>query len=822
MADVLRYRVRIHGVVQGVGFRPFVFRLALRHGLTGLIANDPSGIILEVQGESGSLAAFQSDLRNNPPPASAIDGITVEELVPIPEPGFQIVGSRDDAEAVAFISPDLATCENCLRELFDPSDRRFRYPFLNCTQCGPRFTIVRRLPYDRPNTTIARFTMCPRCWEEYLDPSHRRFHAQPNACPICGPRIWLVPSSAADSALSSPNDVGSWFQGETALCRAISLLEAGRVLAVKGIGGFHLACDATDDQAVERLRRCKEREGKPFALMAASLEMIRRYVEVHPEDERLLTSPRRPVVLLGRRSTLEGAPPLSQRVAPGNASLGFMLPYSPLHHLLIRDRPLVMTSGNRRNEPIVRENDEALRRLSPLVDALVLHDRPIEVACDDSVVRTFLGHEYLVRRSRGYAPMPLPWPSSRGPRVLAVGGELKATFCLTVPPQAYLSQHIGDMENLETEASFDLAVSHFLKLYGPRLDRIACDLHPDYLSTRWAERYASALGCPLIRVQHHHAHAAALLAEHDRIEAGPVLGMIFDGTGYGPDGAIWGGEVLQAQAHAYRRLAHLKYVAMPGGNAAIQRPYRMALAHLRAAGLSWEGDLPCVAACAQSERRVLERIIDREIQSPRTSSMGRFFDGCAALIGVRQVVDYESQAAIELESLVDEIFGEQGGFDQYGLPHPRDGFVIVDETEPWVFDPGPLWRALVDGRRRGLSASVLAAWVHSSVSELIIELAKRLRNATGLSVVALSGGVFQNLRLLGMAHSGLKAQGFEVLIHRRVPTNDGGLALGQAAVAWAMSQQAPRRTTPTDHGPRRTCEPADSRVATSSGPDESL
>ncbi len=488
-APLVRRHFRVRGIVQGVGFRPFVFGLAQRHGLTGHVGNDASGVFIEVQGAPEAIAGFHHDLKNQPPPLAVIDEVVTRDIPPREESGFVIVTSRNQLDARTPVSPDIATCADCLRELFDPADRRYRYPFINCTNCGPRFTILRELPYDRPRTTMAGFPMCPACDREYHDPTNRRFHAQPNACPVCGPRIWWVPAERASEALADAFDFTPWTQAEAALKEAQQALAAGRIVAVKGVGGFHLACDATSAEAVALLRRRKARGDKPFALMAKSLEQVRMYVDVDAEEERLLTGKERPIVLLKRREAPAAARPLAAGVAPGNAFVGFMLPYSPLHHLLLEDRPLVMTSGNLSDEPIARDNAEALARLATLADAFLLHDRPIHVVCDDSVIRVFEGHEAPVRRSRGFAPFPVAWPGA-GPTILAVGAELKATFCLAQPPYAFESQHIGDMGNLETLAAFERAVAHFQKLYRAEPALLACDLHPDYLSTRWAERFA--------------------------------------------------------------------------------------------------------------------------------------------------------------------------------------------------------------------------------------------------------------------------------------------------------------------------------------------
>jgi hydrogenase maturation protein HypF len=752
-----RRRLVVGGIVQGVGFRPFVFALARDHGLTGFVGNDSAGVFIEVQGTPSALGAFQRQLASSAPPLAQIESVTVEELPIQPEQTFEIVASALQPGASTPISPDIATCDDCLRELFAPTDRRYRYPFINCTHCGPRFTIIRDIPYDRPLTTMSAFPMCPACAAEYHDPTNRRFHAQPNACPECGPIVSFVGPGNSQEA-----------RGDEALSLARRALDNGLIVAIKGIGGFHLACDGTDDQTVRRLRDRKGRIDKPFALMMQNLEVVRRYATVDEEEARLLSTRERPIVLLKRRVVSE-AIPLSPQVAPGNDYLGIMLPYTPLHHLLMDERPLILTSGNLSDEPIVKDNDAALRNLAPLADAFLLHDRDIHVVCDDSVVRVFAGQEYPIRRSRGYAPMPVPLPR-RVPTVLAVGGELKATFCLTRGHHAYLSQHVGDMENLETLRAFEQGFAHFQALFRATPERIVCDAHPGYLSSRWAAEFALTNNLPLQRVQHHHAHIAAVMADHGLDGSQPVIGFSFDGTGYGTDGGIWGGEVMLATYASFQRVAHLKNVPLPGGDASIKRPYRAALAHLWAAGMPWQADWPCVAACSAVERRVLLRQLEDNVQCVPTSSMGRFFDAVAALLGIRQVITYEAQGSIEMEAIAASETNEAYTFS-------------CSAGEPIAIDPGDVLRGIAADLEQHLPVAMIAAKFHRGVAELIAQLAVRLREGTGLGTVALSGGVFQNGLLLRLSLEELQAAGFEVLIHHRVPANDGGLALGQAAIA---------------------------------------
>ncbi|MFC1464938.1 MAG: carbamoyltransferase HypF [Candidatus Brachytrichaceae bacterium NZ_4S206] len=753
----MRQRLTVQGIVQGVGFRPFVFGLAQRLGLAGHVGNNSSGVFIEIEGAPDALAAFVHELRTNPPPLALIDRVTVEDLPAQGESAFVIVESEAQAGASTAISPDVCICNDCLRELFDPADRRYRYPFINCTNCGPRFTIIRDIPYDRPLTTMAAFPMCPACAREYHDPADRRFHAQPVACPECGPRVWF----------EAPGQATHW--DDEAICVTQAALRAGRIIAVKGIGGFHLACDATSDAALAALRRRKGRVDKPFAVMVRDLAAARALAEVDDAEAALLTSKVRPIVLLRRRPDA----PLSALVAPGNAYVGLMLPYSPLHYLLLDglDMPLVMTSGNLSDEPICKDNDEALRRLGGLADGFLLHNRDIHIWCDDSVTRAFAGRELPIRRSRGYAPFPIRLAQPLPP-LIAVGGELKATFCVTRGQFAYLSQHIGDMENLETLQAFERAVAHFIGLFRVAPERVVCDMHPGYLSTQWAERFAAAQGLPLVKVQHHHAHIAACLAEHSFDPDARAIGISFDGTGYGSDGAIWGGEVLIANCRTFERLAHLKYVPLPGGDASIKRPYRAALAHLWAAGIPWDDDLPCVAACPPEERRVLRRQLERGLNCPPTSSMGRLFDAIAALIGVRQTVTYEAQAAIELEALCDE--AEAGQYAWETTPAPDGGALTLD--------PALLLWGIVADLRAGVARATIAAKAHNTIAKMIVWASDYARRQSGLNVVALSGGVFQNVALLRRTLPRLRAVGFEVLTHRAVPPNDGGLALGQAIV----------------------------------------
>ncbi len=759
--QILRWRVLVRGIVQGVGFRPFVFGLAHRLGLTGFVRNDSTGVTIEIEGPPADLERFVTALRAEAPPLARIEALERAALLPRGDSSFAIVASAAAATRRTLIAPDSATCADCLRELRDPTDRRYGYPFINCTNCGPRFTIVLDIPYDRDRTTMRQFALCPACRAEYENPLDRRFHAQPNACPVCGPRLqW----EELQGPCSDP--------GLPPLEAAAAALAAGAIVAVKGLGGYHLACDALHPGAVTRLRRRKQREAKPFALMAPDLATVRRLCALSPAEEALLLSPRRPIVLLDRLPSA----PVAPDVAPGHATLGLMLPYTPLHTLLLdafaarRDpaQPavLVLTSGNLSDEPIAYRDDDARARLGAIADAILSHNRPIHIRCDDSVTRVVAGGEQPLRRSRGYVPEPLRLDMAAPRPILAVGGHQKNTFCLFREHEAVLSHHIGDLENLETLTSFREGIAHFERLFDITPAVVAYDLHPEYLATK------EALALPIdikIGVQHHHAHIASVLAEHGR--EGPVIGIAADGTGFGPDGAIWGGEVLLATLAEYTRLGHLAYVPLPGGDAAVRQPWRMALAYL------WQAygpDLPALdllQSLDAARAGLIIRMIERGLNSPPTSSMGRLFDAAAALVGLHPHAAYEGQAAIALEHIAEPV--------ERGYP-----FSIVLEA-PFRLDMRPAIRALVEDVRSGVGVGVIAGRFHATVATSLATACRLARERTGLEVVALSGGVFQNRLLLERLLPRLAADGFETLINRRVPPNDGGLALGQAAVAAA-------------------------------------
>ncbi|MEU8591213.1 carbamoyltransferase HypF [Streptomyces sp. NPDC048664] len=773
----LRRRVTVRGVVQGVGFRPFVHALATGLGLCGHVTNTPQGVVVEVEGVPGAVARFCDRLAVDAPPLARVDAVHHQDLPAAGDSGFTILTSRAGGAGGTLIPPDTATCDACLRELADPADRRHRHPFVNCTHCGPRFTIVTGLPYDRASTTMADFPMCPDCAREYGDPADRRFHAQPVACPRCGPRLRLM-VRPADGTAPRPAP------GADPLAAARALLADGAVLAVKSLGGYHLACDATDTGAVTRLRRRKARASKPFALMARSLADVEHLVTIGPEERDLLAGTTRPVVLLRRRTDgacPAGAPRPADAVAPGSPDLGVMLPYTPVHQLLFglpgdpeSPRLLVMTSGNVSGEPIVTDDRQALERLAHLADAWLLHDRTVHVPCDDSVVRVCDGQPLIVRRARGYAPLPLTLPAPVRP-ALAVGGDLKNVFCLGEGDRAWLSAHIGDMDDLATQQAFERAVAHLESVTPVRPALLAADLHPDYRSARWAVR--NARGRTVVRVQHHHAHTAAAMAEHGLDGSRPVLGVAFDGTGYGADGAVWGGEFLLADYAGFTRFGHLAYAPLPGGDAAVRRPYRSALARLWAAGIGWADDLPPVTACPPDELRVLAVQLERGFQCVPTSSMGRLFDAVSSLAGVCHRAGHEAQAAVELEAAALRAPADDATAYAFALEEPRAAGGAVRA------EPAPVLAAAVRDVRAGVAPELIAARFHRAVTGLVHRICVRARERTGADTVALTGGVFLNALLSRACAEALRADGFTVLRHRLVPPGDGGLALGQLMVA---------------------------------------
>jgi hydrogenase maturation protein HypF len=756
-----RARVRVTGTVQGVGFRPYVYRLAGELGLDGWVLNDELGVLVEVQGRGPAVERFIERLPVEAPPLAAVEAVAAEELpLGSGDRGFRILASASAGDSEALVSPDMATCEDCLRELFDPADRRYRYPFINCTNCGPRFTIVRDVPYDRPLTTMARFEMCERCRAEYDDPTDRRFHAQPNACPDCGPALCLLDAEGKPLGIDDP------------LGAAVEALAGGLIVAVKGLGGWHLACDAARARAVTELRTRKHREEKPFALMARDLPAARSLVELSPADEQLLSARERPIVIARRRPGTR----VAAAAAPGRPDLGVMLPYSPLHHLLLADvgTTLVMTSGNVSDEPIAYQDDDAARRLRGIADRFLAHDRPIHIRTDDSVVRSTAAGPVLLRRSRGYVPSSLALPLECRTPLLACGAELKNTFCVAKGRRAWVGHHVGDLQNWETLRSFREGVEHFERLFAVRPELVVHDLHPDYLSTRYAlERN----GMELLGVQHHHAHLAACLAEHG--ERGPAVGAIFDGTGYGSDGTIWGGELLLGDLGGYERLGALHPVAMPGGDRAVREPWRMACAWLAAALDCEEPPLPSALASRVAPARWhrVAELARRGLASPVTSSAGRLFDAVAAICGVRARVSFEGQAAAELEAVARP--DEPG---RYELP------LIDARPDQLELDARETVRGVWADALAGTPVPVIAGRFHNGLADGTAAACARLAERAGVETVVVSGGVFQNRLLLERTVARLSAGGLRVLFPERLSPNDGGISYGQAAIGAAVME----------------------------------
>ena len=757
---ILSERIRVRGTVQGVGFRPFVWRLAHAAGLAGTVCNDGEGVLIELHGPADAIGKLVSDLRRNAPPLARIDAIEREALASRhPPAGFSIIASADTA--ITTRPPaDAATCDACVAEIFDPDDRRYGYPFANCTHCGPRLSIIEAIPYDRANTTMRDFHLCPRCAAEYGDPADRRFHAQPNACPDCGPKLWL---EAGDLRVEG---------NEAALDAAVARLLRGEVVAIKGIGGIHLAVDATDRKALEKLRRRKHRPTKPLALMARDVAQIRRWCRVSRAEAAMLRSAAAPVVLLPRRDEATADECL---IAPRRRQLGFMLPYSPLHHLLMArlDRPIVLTSGNLSSEPQCIDNDDARDRLAGIADALLLHDRDIANRIDDSVAREMAGEMRLLRRARGFAPQSLKLPKgfSGAPDLLAMGGELKNTFCLLQQGSAVLSQHMGDLENVATFDDYRKNLRLYEKLFAHDPCAIVIDRHPDYLSARLGREMARTRRLPLIEVQHHHAHVAACLAENGRpLNAAPVLGIVLDGLGFGDDGELWGGELLLTDYREYHRVGSLKSVPLPGAALAMREPWRNLWAQLDAAGIA-EDDWP--DALRRKPVRTLRKMRAQGLNSPLASSCGRLFDAVAAAVGVCfDRISHEGEAAIGLEALI-------GNRDDRGYE-----FHIGHNGQRLLLDPAPMWRALLDDLRHGVSRGEISARFHDGLAAALADAAMRLKREIDFDTVVLSGGVFQNRTLLESLLRRLEKR-CTVLLHRDVPMNDGGIALGQAAVAAA-------------------------------------
>ncbi|MFZ5646628.1 MAG: carbamoyltransferase HypF [Bacillota bacterium] len=751
---IRRLRIRAEGIVQGVGFRPFIYNLARQFGLAGFVLNDGRGVMLEVEGAPDDVDRFSGQILKLAPPRAVVERLRCRELTPAGDCAFTIIPSASEARSSVFVSPDLATCRHCLNELFDPANRRHRYPFINCTGCGPRFTIVSGVPYDRDKTTMKAFSMCRDCLGEYNDPSDRRFHAQPNACPECGPRALILDAG------------GMPVPCRDVVAEAARILRRGLILAIKGIGGYHLACNAGDNRAVNKLRRRKNREEKPLALMVRDLETAGSLCRLEPGAIEALPGHRRPIVLLEKREP-NG---LASAVAPGQRYLGVMLPYSPLHHLLLKESGLVLvlTSGNKSGEPIACGDEEALTNLAGIADYFLVHNRPIQARCDDSVVKIHRGVEVPVRRARGYVPEPVRVPFRFEKRVLACGAQMKNTFALAGKDRVFLSQHLGDLENPMALAAFEESVLHFQKLFSIYPELIAHDLHPGYLSTQYALSRADASP---VGIQHHHAHVVSCMAENGL--RGRVIGVAFDGTGYGEDGKLWGGEFLLAEPHGYRREARFRYMPLPGGEQAVRQPWRLAAVYLNA--VYGEGflelNIPFVKKFDPGEWAILIKMIDSGINCPETCGVGRLFDAVAALAGLRMSISYEGQAATELESIADESCG--AGYD----------FTVMERRGLLEIDPAPVIAGVVEDLLAGRGLPEISARFHNALAGVVLSVCSRIREAANTEEVVLSGGVFQNLLLLDRAQRRLEEAGFKVYTHRRVPANDGGISLGQAVIA---------------------------------------
>ena len=782
MAKLMAYRITINGIVQGVGFRPFVYSLASRHQLNGWVRNTSGGVEIEVVGNQEDLDHFLTGLAEEAPPLAQIDSINHELISPDVYDSFQIHHSKKVVGGFQPISPDVSVCDDCLNELFTQKDQRYRYPFINCTNCGPRFTIIQDIPYDRPFTTMAGFNLCSTCRSEYEDPLDRRFHAQPVACPDCGPQVWLESAQDPGIKLSVEN---------TAIEKTQNILSNGDIVAIKGLGGFHLACNAEDETGLKKLRDRKNRPFKPLAVMMPDLATIRKHCEISEIEIDILTSPQRPILLLNKKSSSI----LPDIIAPGQNSLGVMLPYTPLHYLLFSnnadypDAPyevLVMTSANFRNNPILKDNQQVRDNLGEIADYFLFHDRDIQVHCDDSVARIHNNKKsgesriYPIRRSRGYAPQPLRLPFS-STSVLGVGAELKNTYCLTKDSYGFLSQHIGDLKNLETLNSFEESVTHFEGLFRAAPELLVCDLHPDYLSTRYALDRSKDSNIPVLKTQHHHAHITSCLADNQYHGEEPVIGIAFDGIGYGDDGAIWGGEFLIADYKEFKRVGHLEYFPLPGGDIATREPWRTALSLLDSNDLSWDPSIPAVKFGESIKEKIpglsvlqtLRNQLISKINTPMTSSIGRLYDGVAAIIGVCQTISYEGQAAIELEALVD--------------PDERESYQF-EITKDKTIDPGKMLESILKDYQAGISQSRISARFHNGLAEAILEMTCLLRKEYDLNRVALSGGVWQNMTLLQKSVKHLANADFEILFHHHVPPNDGGISLGQAVIGQRFLQ----------------------------------
>ncbi len=750
-------RIQITGIVQGVGFRPFIYNLAGKYSVTGWVSNNAGGVDIELEGSRQDITDFVAAITSEAPPLAVIDTLTVKDCQPCGYTDFTIKASVTDKAKTALISPDVATCSHCQEELLNQTDRRYRYPFINCTNCGPRFSIISDIPYDRPATTMRDFVMCPACQAEYNNPANRRFHAQPNACPVCGPAYQLLDKDG--QPVGSPE--------QDVFVQARQQVAAGKILAIKGIGGYHLAVNAKDQAATQRLRSRKVREDKPFAVMAGSLPAVNKQCLVSAMEQQLLTSAARPIVLLNKSTCYS----LADSIAPGNPCVGMLLPYAPVHFLLLKSTDIwVMTSGNVSDEPVAYQDDDAIARLGTIADYFLVHNRDIYCRVDDSVAKVVLNKPYFFRRSRGYVPQPIKLAHELPP-VLAVGGELKNTFCLTRGNQAFMSAHIGDLENMITYQSYVEAIEHLQKLLSVKPEVVACDLHPEYLSTK----YARTLDVPIVPVQHHHAHIAAVMAEHHL--AGPVIGLAFDGTGYGPDGTLWGGEFLVADLRGYQRLGHLSYLPLPGGAQAIRQPWRIAVCLLKELyGENLVNQANPLTKELPAGWELVVAAAEKRINTPLSSGAGRLFDAVAALLGLRQSSNYEGQAAIELELAAQGIAGRTLPYD------------IKEADGKWLLDCKPLVAALCQAMEQGMAIRQLAADFHTTLAAATCEMVVKISKATNITSIVMSGGVFQNVTLLSQIIRMLEQYGLKLYLHRQTPPNDGGLALGQAAIAGERSR----------------------------------
>ena len=807
-ATVRLAQINVRGIVQGVGFRPFIYGLAIKHNLKGWVYNSSDGVKIEVEGKEKTVEQFFLEIKTQVPPLAQIEEITISYL---PFKGYEIFEIRHSvAEEGKYqlISPDIATCQACLKELLDPDDRRYHYPFTNCTNCGPRFTIIEDMPYDRPKTTMRYFQMCPQCQAEYDNPLDRRFHAQPNACPKCGPQVELLDAEGLQVTIAGQNSFAAAKAKQSysdAITTASQFLKQGKILAIKGLGGFLLACDATNDTAIKTLRQRKKRSTKPFAIMVPSVDEAKKHCDISAKEEDLLTSHQSPIVLMKWKSDSF----VSREVAPNLQYLGVMLPYTPLYHILLRDTglPLVMTSGNFSEEPIAKDNDEALKRLSGIADYFLVHDRYIYSRYDDSVVIVERETSQLVRRARSYAPYPVHLPF-KAKQVLGCGAEEKNSFCLTRDNHAFLSQHIGDMENVETLDNFHSTISLYKRLFRIEPEIIAHDLHPDYLATKYAQE-AGHSGIRLIPVQHHHAHIVSCMADNG-VES-PVIGVAFDGTGMGSDGNIWGGEFLVADYYKFQRAGHLEYLPLPGGDAAIKRPYRTAIGYILSllgenvltdlitvsrseviATAANQAQLASLKEVSEIEIEIIKRQIAKKINSPLTSSMGRLFDAISALIGIRGEIGYEGQAAIELEMAAHICYcqGQSSSviarnISNKAIPDNQGCYPyhIIEDRGMRIVQLKALLSAVVEDLRLGTPHGTISLKFHSTIAQMTNEMCQMIASDTGITQVALSGGVFQNRLLLRKMIGLLEKSGFQVFTHRQVPTNDGGIALGQAVIA---------------------------------------